>query len=586
MSVVIMLKKYPLILLVSLVFTPMELLASDRSLKIENTDASFSYNIPIQKYGKKYWRLLPGDSFAENILSESLSGLLALAVNESRCNTMVWLETPETSYNAYGIVRQSLPMQCLGKEDIWALLEKDNIKDVINGYILCDQSNHESINAATVAAHVYNGLIVDSSISDKVDSLGYRCLFDASSMSLEDSWQLFKDKCNNEALVMMPALTFHQRSTAIAFRLFSANLNKVSNRPELGNNSQLLEQVLSWLAPLSPVFGWEQSVGEDSFVSLVTKSGNIMVPFDWVVNVPLMSAEYGNRQKGQVKHLDPRKINYGDSDHYMSFYMSDGDNVQWAINAYNSPSYFSSSDIPETQMSFGYPLVNMSMLCPGYNNYLLSKQNENSSLIENFGGGYYYADEFAIYKNRKELLARQANSIASVMNKYGCSILGLACMDVDSDNAKEAYQSFISANDDLDGIIVIQYSPYAGGNGKIMWFTNKRGVHIPVITVRYSIWNFGPGINYESEGAPEYIASKYNDMVLGSPENTFSVTSIHAWSSFPSGEDSGLNVCGVGSASLCQEKLNGNIKIVNIEELIWQLRMHVYPEETRRVLNL
>ncbi len=557
------------------------------------------YNIPEQKMGKAYWIMSPveasgEDALAENLLAESVSGLTALAVNESRGETMVWMDVKGHTRDTYERIRKSLPMEVLGTKDLWSLLEDDAVKSVVDGYVLYDLSNHESVNAATAAAHVYNGLMVEKRYENKVAEMGYKCLFDASKMSLEDAWKQFKDKCNNNALVLMPAYTSNQRSTAIAFKLFTVNLNKVSYKPESGNNKELLIEIMKWLEPLSPVFGWEQSVGEDSFVGLVSATGNLMVPYDWTVNTPMMSAQYKSRQSGLAKVTDPTKITYGDADHYVTFYMSDGDNVQWAINAYDSPAYFSSDKVSKTKMTFGYPVANLSMICPAQNEYLLGKQDPASSVMESLGGGYYYADEFAMLKDRPVILDKVAKHVAAHMRQHRNNVLALVCMDVDSEASKEAYQSFITNNDELIGIVVIQYTPYAGGNGEIMWFENTDGIHIPVITVRYSIWNYGEGKNGVNEGTPAYIASKYNELAASSKEKTFSATSVHAWSSFTkidndtdlTGENAkGGTVRGVESAELCLDRLDKSFKVVNAEELIWQLRMHTYPDETKRVLK-
>lgn len=45
----------------------------------------------------------------------------------------------------------------------------------------------------------------------------------------------------------------------------------------------------------------------------------------------------------------------------------------------------------------------------------------------------------------------------------------------------------MDANDPDEGIVVLQYSPYAGGEGEVLG-DNKAGYDIPVITVKYSLW--------------------------------------------------------------------------------------------------
>lgn len=555
------------------------------------------YTMPEQSFGTRYWTLTPTratgeDALVENLVNESVTGLMALSVNEVRGTTMAWMQAGDHVQPVYERIRKALPMQELGVLNVWELLAKEGVKTQIEGYVLYDIQNHESVNAATVAAHVYHGVMIDRRDAARIEALGYKQLFDASKMSLVQAWAQFRDKCSNDALVLMPACTSNQRSTAIAYKLMAVNLNKVSYKPEFGNNKELLIEVMKWLRPLSPVIGWEQAVGEDAFVGLVGETGNMMIPDDWTINTPLMSAAYKSRRSGLVKVTDPTKIAYGDAENYVSFYLSDGDNVQWMINGFDTPNYYASDKVSKTRMTFGFPVANLSMISPDQNDYLLAGQHPDASLMESLGGGYYYADEFARLKNRPEILDMAAKKVAAHMRQHRNNVLALVCMDAVSDTAKEAYEAYIRNNDRLIGIVVIQYTPYAGGKGEIMWFKNTDGYDIPVITVRYSIWNYGEGRNGEVEGTPAYIASKYNQLAEESLTPTFSVTSLHAWSRFSRSATNDLtaesapgDVFGVEAAEMCQDRFEARIKVVNVEELIWQLRMYTHPDQTKKILK-
>lgn len=123
-----------------------------------------------------------------------------------------------------------------------------------------------------------------------------------------------------------------------------------------------------------------------------------------------------------------------------------------------------------------------------------------------------------------------------------------------------------------------------------MWFTNSAGYDIPVVTVRYSIWNFGSN-NQAREGTPAYIAHK---IINESSDNPFTAVSVHAWSKFVDTGTSddevaeaaeGGTVVGPGAAALCARRLPENVRVVNLEELIWRVRMHYRPEQTRDYLS-
>jgi hypothetical protein len=224
---------------------------------------------------------------------------------------------------------------------------------------------------------------------------------------------------------------------------------------------------------------------------------------------------------------------------------------------------------------------------------LFAEQSPSNSIIEFGGNGYFYADDFAssVQSERTTLLNNHAQRIADNLRQRRIKILGLFCNDVKSEQAREAYQAYISKNDQLIGIIAVQYTPYAGGNGEIMWFKNASNINIPVVTVRYSMWNFGSS-NSSNEGTPAFVASQINKLSDAS-NSSFSMVAVHAWSAFSDiGESTSLtdeNKNGTAYSatpvSWCTKRLSKKVRVVNAEEFIWQLRMKNYPEETKKILQ-
>ncbi len=576
-----------------------------------DSDSTFIYNeqydaiadkgqywIPKQKMGKDYWLVVDSrsndnnsnnNSLRNHILAESIIGVTALAVNEGRSETMVWTQDPNSNYTE---VAKRLGMSHIGNQSTWELIQHHgNVKSHIEGYILCDVNKQESISAATVAAHVYRSIIVDVEYEQRVKDLGYTIKYDAREKGPQDAWTEFKDQCNKNAMVLMPTLTGNQKGYAIAHKLMLMNLNKEYANPAAGNNNALFEEVLNSLQPLSPVLGWEQGLDEKAFVEKVSKSGNLMVPFDWAWNATMMSADYESKISGLAKVTNPQFINYDTTKSYASFLLSDGDNVMWMMNDFNNSSYYGNAGAGDINMSFGLPVANLAMLSPIQLDRLLAAQHPKTSIVEYGGGGYYYADNFAENKDRAGLLRQLADKVSHHMRQHRTKVLGLFCDDVKSEKAKEAFQAFISQNDQLTGVVAVQYTPYAGGNGDVMWFENSQGIQIPVVTVRYSIWNHG-NRNNSNEGTPAYIASKLNELAAAQSGNASAVI-VHAWSSFKNigssadllEENNGGSVRGVDPARWCAERLSENTRVVNVEEMIWQLRMKKQPQQTTEILK-
>ncbi len=528
-----------------------------------------------------------------HLLAQSIAGLVNRDVSKTY-QTAVWLrdEAALESYKASLGYLNSIGISEFGGCTARQLTMYGELAPVINKYILVDVvSNPESAIYAAVASPHLGAYILDVRDQQQVQA-GNTMVLDARLKTTQDAWDEYKDLVNKKGLVVMPVQTGELRDFAIMNKFFVINLNKRQGDPSKGQNVELFKTILASLEPNSPVYGWEQGVGEDAFVEPVTRYGHIMIPYDWVFNTAMTSYNYKSRQKPILaKVTNPQFINFqSDKKKFATFYLSDGDNVQWMMNNFENTKYYLHPDAKQTRITFGFPVANLSMIAPAQFDRLMTLQDPQNTLIENLGGGYYYADKFGELGDRQAILNKTAKNIAAHMRQHRVKILGLVAKDVKSPAAQEAYAAYIQANDQLEGIAVIQYDPYAGGNGDIMWFKNSQGYDIPVVTIRYSIWNFGDH-NQENQGTPAYVASKVN---ATSAENPFSIISVHAWSTFTdigeSGDLLGENatggaVVGAGAAKLCKDRLAEDVEVVNMQELIWRIRMYYQPEQTQEILS-
>ncbi|MBD8981928.1 MAG: hypothetical protein EGR83_07740 [Bacteroides cellulosilyticus] len=558
------------------------------------------YHMPGMKAKpKKYWScvgVIPVDSrnsvdetdemsgLQYHLLCQSLAGLTNRAVEKGKSEIAVWL-CDHGGKTSYKLSRQALEDMGIHEQGMQNGLElacneyssvdgvKVQLKGMFDGYVLTDvKNNPESGVVASVASHVYNSIIVDIRDKEYFEKAGYKMKYDATRKTTVDAWREFRNKCSKKALVIMPVQTGELREFAIKNNLFVLNLNKELGDAEAGQNISLLEEVLAWLEPNAPVYGWEQGVSEDQFVARVSKSGHPMIPCDWSYNHSLLSLLYEKgREQVLPRIFDPRSIDFKKKKNFVSFFLSDGDNIQWMMQDFASRYY----DVPEAEdvkMTFGLPVATLAMMAPVQFNNLMGLQKQNCSLMEMLGGGYYYVDTYSQDNNRKTNLRVAAKRLAVSMRQYQIKLLGIMAMDVKSEAAKEAYQVYVDANDQLEGIIVLQYSPYAGGEGEVFWVTNKAGYDIPVITVKYSLWDR----IHEREGSPDFIASKLKEEAQ---EESFSVVCVHAWSRFEG------DTYGASAAKRCAERLDDRFEAVNMQELVWRLRMSRRPEQTLNYLN-
>lgn len=556
------------------------------------SDAGQYYMPETKKIPKKFWTCVDiqnrGDrnetglseinrGLQYHLLCQSIAGLANKALDEGKIEFGVWLEA---SGEAYDLSKAAIGQE-IGRQtgielasNVYGTFEglQVNVRDLFAGYVLTDVKNKPESNiVATVASHVYNAIIVDIRDKDYFDGKGYKMLYDARKKSTLDAWNEFKDKCSNKALVVIPVQTGELREFAIKNKLFCINLNKSYGSASSGQNSWLFDEVLAWLEPNAPVLGWEQGVSEDAFVSKVSRSGKLMLAADWSYNHSLTSAGSRERQKTDLaKVINPRNINYSEAKHYVSFFLTDGDNYQWIMGGSFVNDYLSQEESAKVNMGYGLCSQAVSELAPAQHNNIMSRQKENNTFMECFGGGYYYADTYSVNKNRAENLKAIAERTAAHMRQHRLKILHIIAWDLKSPATKEACQAFVDANDYLEGITAIQYSPYNGGNGEIIWCTNKKGYDIPVVTTKYSLWKGGT----QGQGSPVEIASRMKVLEKG---NSHAFICVHAWSDFSGSK-------GAKAALECVNASGTSFKAVSAQELIWRIRMKERKEQTLKFL--
>lgn len=540
-------------------------------------------------------------------LAASISGLAAYAIEEGRNDVGFWIPGWVDGSIPYKAVLKSLDdngCRKLGSVGVMDLAlagrmqiggHEVDMSKICDGYILTDiEKNPDSPAVATTAAHFYKGIIVDRADKAKFDKAGYRMVYDASAKTVPDAFNEFMDRCSRNGFTVMPANTYELKDFSIQNGWFFMHMYHRPGRPETGDYWEIFEKCCSLMEPNSSVFGWENSSLHDErgINGATSKYGLNTAVNDWAYNYPLANAAYRKRQKSDLARvLDPRTIDFSKNrKRFVSFYLTDGDNTQWMMNSFTDR-YLLHPDASATRTSFGINATLTPQVSPEAYAAILASQPEGCSFIEVQGGGVIYSDSFAEARDRQEALRERARQTAAWMRQHRVRVLGLMARDdACSVEAQECYKAMIEANDQLVGVIALQYTPYAGGNGNIHWFRNSAGYDIPVVTVKYSLWNANPPYQ-DVEGSPAFVARKL-DSDANNPD--FNLVAIHAWSSFTDAGadcsetaelDAKGEVYSSGAARLCMSHLDDSYEVVNIEEMLWQLRMRERPAQTKRYLR-
>ena len=538
---------------------------------------------PTLKSPKKVIVCTPGKTNAESMLLQSLSGLAAQAVNEDKFDEMVWVDTDGEDYKH--VFEQSclaLNIRFFQKLDVWTLLEYLTSKGIVKGYVTYHLNSEEktypitdySCNVATVYCSLLSGVLVDSSIERKVQAYGLHCLKDARKESITECFRKNKKHLNNVSALSVHPSVSNMRDFAIAHKLML-----------YADERELIESVLKWVRPLSPILGWGCGDEFDA-TSVISEWGHYNTASDWCHNLPFLSAAAPYISLKKAKSVSLNEIDFTDSTYVHSFVMSDGDNMQWTIGGITSDTkYMGHQDAGDLHVNWTLCPINLSVISPATWNRMVTIQHKNNSIIE-YGAGYQYPDLFGVKReNRKELLRLFAERVNKQLKKLDVKIFGALFQDLHSKSAQEALQIYVEEMEDITGIIAIQYHPYELGK-QVLWFKNKKGISVPVITADYALWD-AVDINRPHCGTPEYIASLINRETLdGASSNEYSWTIVHAWSDFQkSSAITEVPSVGVNPIKATESHLLNSVRVVSLEELLWRVRMKYHPEQVKSLMK-
>lgn len=537
------------------------------------------------------------------MMVQSVAGLAAKAVNESRGDELVWVDNGDGDLEKWYVrlLARHPDLATPGTFAAWDLVDRYIKQGIIKGYILyrSDKSKGEhnaqlpgmncSANVATSLAGLLDGIIVDEDLEPAARAHGLKLLLDVREKTQLWCFQTYRDRFNRRMLCFQDPRVPHVRDLAIAQKVFTTYGSDEPTRLAMG-----------WLDPLSPILGWNCG---DEFVNtdLLTGYGDFQTDTDWCLNLPVLMAGTEKLKSPKATGFNPGTIDWSDSRSAVAFIDTDGDNVQWLEgNFFGNGSYWGNTERGKIPLGWSVCFAQLAQLCPQAIEYALDTRTTNDWFME-WGGGYYYPDHFGRERtNRWELLATHARRTLELMKKTGPRVIGFNFAQCDSPDAHKAYEVFAGQTDGLLAILVFQYSAYEAGAGRIFWVKDRNGVEVPVITARYSIWEHAN--NRERAGTPAKVAREIRQTVeKTAPAQLprYDWVIAHAWSCFkhaPGTDENAENmppenvateggVRGYSPVTWCAVRLPASVRVVSPEELVWRIRMQHDPSQTKKLIS-
>ena len=554
--------------------------------------------------------VVPAQRSAYEMMLQSVAGLAAKGVNEGRGDEMVWIETGNVDVEDWLARRLKREpwLELRGVLDPWALVDRYVQRGLIKGYFLyrADTSPGESnlhrrgmdcsVNVATSLAGLFDGIIVEEQLEPLARQHGLRLLMDVRNKTQAWCFETYQDRFNRAMLCTQDPRKANVRDLAIAQKVFTM-FGEDGDAP--------LSAVMPWLAPLSPILGWN---GGDEFktTALSSRWGHLQTATDWCNNLPVLMAGTESATPSRVQALDPRTINWNDTRSAVSFISSDGDNVQWFegnfFRSSEGASYWGSPLRGKIPFGWSCCFSHLAQLCPEAIDYALATQSANDSFVE-MGGGYYYPDRFAAGRpDRWQLLEQHARRTWALMQKNNTRIIVFNVAKFDSPDALKAYQAFAGQTDGLLGIMVYEYDRYEAGAGRTFWVKDRSGVEVPVVSARYSIWshtNDRPRSGTPAKIAREIRETSENKSARPDEPPHYDWVIAHVWSWFkpmPGSDENAENLAqenpsahggvrGYTPVTWCAERLPASIRVVSPEEMLWRIRMNHSRDQTQKLIQ-
>jgi hypothetical protein len=538
---------------------------------------------------------------------ETAAGLAADALRQGKGDTMLFESFDNTGYRSFErrMMAQVHP-RTLGPMDTWQAVEYLQRKGIIRGYILFrydrnDRPWHgagaidESANVATALAPILGGIAVSEKFEPKAKALGLPLLLDARDKT--EAWCLeqYGDQFSTTVLTTAEPKARNIRSLAVALRSF------VLSQP-----GPTYEAALARCKPDCPVLGWGCG-GEDQQTLPSSQWGLFQTATNWCHNLPPFCTEDPVTSFPPGTLSSPHAgLSWGDlrwesGVHYATFLMSDGDNVQWLMGNFlggsEGRSYYESPARGSFPMGWTFPYVDLAQLCPYTLMDLFTRATPNDDFVLHGGGGYIYPDRFGEARPADHALALHARRFGEYLRFGGLRALAMNLLEWDSPSARDAYDTYVSQIPSLAGLLTVQYYPYSGGEGRILW-AHDGDRELPVVSCAYTIW---AQTGRPRDATPAAVAAAINASPRGGATWTdanFTYVMPHAWSRFrdthgdPSltaeevGVDQNLETPdterGLMPVKWAVDRLQPDVRVVLPTEFLLQVRLHL---RTRQALT-
>lgn len=486
-------------------------------------------------------------SRAERLMVVTLQGLVAktkpeIYVLPGQEAYAIWLADIGDRYGVkYEIV-----------DDPWTLLER--YADRLSGYLLCDvdidprvdnASYSSSVHVATSLAGPTNAVVIDRSVEDRARQAGLSLIADVSDLDEQD---LLAD--HPLAADLRTDMVFEMEERTHWFAAMRDYVVMSNSLIFYDGISRFRRRVLEGLAPDSPVLGWGDSQrSERDFVGQAADLGVYTIAANHGFNMTVYSA----LPTREVVQTGDEAAHEETDRHYVTFIMSDGDNLQYALAGFRvNGRLFDSPNRGSVTLGWGLP-ASLVDIAPSVLEwfYANASTGESRDGFVMYGlGGYTYPSR---YPDRD--LDLHISALDDAMRRSDLSVLALIDDNTPSSGNDHLAVAHAQLNDiamwdrftaqpHIEGVVYIPYYPYVVPDGEVVWSNDK-----PVIPARLVMWE---GLADDSDVVTQLNAASRDATSAAG----YTVVMVHAWSK------------SVADVAAVVAQLNAEVAVVTPAELV------------------
>lgn len=424
----------------------------------------------------------------------------------------------------FDTLKETYGIKMIKVDDPWELVDKFKGHLNKNGYVRYIVYNEnelyfdepfapDSVNVAATIAGQENYLMVDESLVSTAWAHG---LVERENALKYDGYMIFnkyKDKVNQRVFASIANYNHSLYDVAVSLGCMVY----------CGDE---MEWMLSQLEQDGYVIGWYANEGAG--VKIASLNGYSTLALDWAKNFTVYAGlEHESlKQKNSIKYAQENKKDV----HYVTFIMSDGDNLNYDLSMMTSNSYYGTKSHGDIPFGWSYSPATYEWL-PIATKYLYSNMSYNDNFLASVSGyGYMHPD---IYPEDK--LESFAKRTAEYMKMTDMKYITLASF-VDDDSELDNFIPYFSQYDQILGghfndmssfSECYVHTKYGGG---VVWYNDK-----PFIYDREALaldWNITKDRRLTIESAISEMAYRINNIYernINSIEG-YTIINVHPWS--------------------------------------------------------